>query len=233
MTRIARRYDSEGAKRRILSACVRLFIEQGYRETTMAQIIREADVSASTFQNIFKNKSGVLYSLTQFMFENQFAIAREIVGDNTAPATFYAVETALQLSLAEINESVRENYLEAYTTPEIMRFINRKLSAELYALFGAYRPQDDEEAFYQLEIGTSGVIRAYMAAPCDETFPLEVKVHRFLEITLPAFCIPEEERRAAVDFVAQLDMHRLTHEALEHLFSALAIKFDFALTQGL
>ena len=50
---MARRYDSEDAKRRILSACVRLFIEKGYKRTTMNDIIHDADVSAGTFQNVF------------------------------------------------------------------------------------------------------------------------------------------------------------------------------------
>ena len=57
---MARRYDSEDAKRRILSACVRLFIEKGYKRTTMNDIIHDADVSAGTFQNVFRTKDGVL-----------------------------------------------------------------------------------------------------------------------------------------------------------------------------
>ena len=48
---MARRYDKEDSKRRILSACVKLFIEKGYHNTTLAEILREADVTSSTFQN--------------------------------------------------------------------------------------------------------------------------------------------------------------------------------------
>ena len=51
------------AKKRILTACVRLFIERGYNGTTVAEIIKEADVSASSFQNIFRSKDGVLSEL--------------------------------------------------------------------------------------------------------------------------------------------------------------------------
>ena len=47
---MARRYDSEAARKRILSASVRLFLERGYHGTTMAAILKNADVSASTFQ---------------------------------------------------------------------------------------------------------------------------------------------------------------------------------------
>ena len=105
---MARRYDSEDSKRRILSACVRLFIEKGYRESKMAEIIACADVSTSTFHNIFRSKDGVLEELTEFMFENQFGAAHKIVGKEANPVLLYAVETSIQLTLAELNEHLRE-----------------------------------------------------------------------------------------------------------------------------
>lgn len=230
VTRIARRYDSEGARRRILASCVRLFIERGYRETTMSEIIREADVSASTFQNVFKNKSGVLFALAEFMFENQFTVAREIVGADAAPSLLYAVETALQLALAEANENIRENYLEAYAAPDIVRYINQKVAEDLHALFACYLPDASSADFYQIEIGTGGMIRAYMSVPCNQDFPLEQKIRRFLEMSLLAYSIPEAERRAAIDRVAQLDIRRLADDALRRLFKALAVRFQFTLT---
>ena len=58
-----RRYDSADAKRRILTACVRFFLEKGYTRTTVAEIVKEADVSISTFQNVFRTKDGVLVEL--------------------------------------------------------------------------------------------------------------------------------------------------------------------------
>ena len=53
-----RKYDSKESKWRILSACVRLFIQKGYHSTTLAEILKEADVTNSTFQNIFHTKNG-------------------------------------------------------------------------------------------------------------------------------------------------------------------------------
>ena len=60
-----RRYDSADAKRRILTACVRFFLEKGYTRTTVAEIVKEADVSISTFQNVFRTKDGVLVELAK------------------------------------------------------------------------------------------------------------------------------------------------------------------------
>ena len=109
-----RRYDSQDARRRVLAACARLFLEKGYTNTRMVDILKDADVSASSFQNIFRTKDGVLTELVQFMFSSQFGAARSIA-DSLPPVFVYAVETAIQLTLTELNENLREIYIEAYS----------------------------------------------------------------------------------------------------------------------
>ena len=69
---MARRYDSEAVRNRVLSTSVRLFLERGYHGTTMAAILKEADVSSSSFQNVFGNKAGVMYELMKLMFLSSF-----------------------------------------------------------------------------------------------------------------------------------------------------------------
>ena len=83
------------AKKRILTVCVRLFLEKGYKRSTLAEIIEKADVSYSTFQNIFRAKDGVLTELVEFMFSNQFAMARGEAGAKLPPV--YVYETAKEL----------------------------------------------------------------------------------------------------------------------------------------
>ena len=73
---MAKRRDGFITEKRILQVCVRLFLERGYRGTTTTQILNDAQVSSSSFQNLFTSKEGVLLELVKFMFENQFAIAR-------------------------------------------------------------------------------------------------------------------------------------------------------------
>lgn len=111
------------AKKRILTVCVRLFLEKGYKRSTLAEIIEKADVSYSTFQNIFRAKDGVLTELVEFMFSNQFAMARGEAGAKLPPVYVYAVETAIQMTLTELNENLREIYVESYTHSEVSEFI--------------------------------------------------------------------------------------------------------------
>ena len=52
----------------------------------MLQIFKEAQVSSGSFQNLFRSKDGVLLELVNFMFENQFGMARSVAGAELPPA---------------------------------------------------------------------------------------------------------------------------------------------------
>lgn len=166
------------SKKRILTVCVRLFLEQGYKKTTVSEIVHKAEVSNSSFQNIFRAKDGVRTELAAFMFENQFAMARSTAGRQLPPVCVYAVETAIQMTLTELNENLREIYLEAYTQKEASEHILRETAKELFGIFGPYQPE----------------------------LTLEKKLRLFLMMSLRAYHVPEAEIAQAVAFIEGLNM---------------------------
>ena len=66
------------AKRRILAVCVKLFLEQGYKNTSVSQIVDEADVARGSYLNLFPTKDKILLDLVETMFSGQFSVARGI-----------------------------------------------------------------------------------------------------------------------------------------------------------
>ena len=227
-----RRYDSEDAKRRILSSCVRLFLLKGYRETTLADVMAEADVSSSSFRNIFGTKDGILSELVDVMFENQFEMAGAALENPASPAMLYAVETAIQMAITERNENLREIYLEAYAHPDIAEQIHRKTAGAVARIFRPYLPECTDSDFYEMEIGTAGIMTGYMARRCDIYFTLERKLDRFLHMSLGAYQVPKPEQDAIVSRICKLDICRIADSVMQKLFAALAMKFDFSLSQS-
>ena len=223
---MANRNEKEASRKRILSTCVRLFLEQGFKHTPPKQILTEADVSAGTFYNLYRTKAGVLTELTEFMFQNQFTIAGQIAQGETDPVKLYAVETAIQLTLAELNENLRDVYLEAYTCPDTLTLIHRRTAGELQAAFGAYLPEATAADFLEMEVGTAGMMRAYMACRCTADFPLERKISRFLTMSLRVFRVPEDERARIITHVATLDMYLLARRVMNALFESLSMHFE-------
>ncbi len=219
------------AKKRILTVCVKLFLEKGYKMTTMAEIIEKADVSYSSFQNIFRAKDGVLTELVAFMFENQFAMARSEAGKKLPPVYIYAVETAIQLTLTELNENLREIYIEAYTQKEASEYILRQTAKELHEIFSPYLPGRTEQDFYDLEIGSAGIMRGYMARPCDEGLTLERKIRAFLTVSLRVYRVPQEEIERIIRFVEGMNVRAMAERVMHTLFEALAMRYEFSLAE--
>lgn len=230
MIEIAITSASLPAKKRILTVCVKLFLEKGYKKTTVAEIVQKAKVSNSSFQNIFRAKDGVLTELVEFMFGSQFELARKNVDEKLPPVYVYALETAIQLTLTELNENLREIYVEAYTQQEALNFIMGAMAKELHEIFGSYQPELTEKDFYAMEIGSASIMRGYMAQPCDEEFTLEEKLKVFLGMTLSAYKVPESGQQEAIAFIQTLDIRDIAERVMHTIFKALAMRFEFSLS---
>ena len=225
------RRDSSETKRKILTVCVRLFLEQGYKNTTVSQIVDEAGVARGSYLNLFPTKDRILLELTETMFGGQFGMARSIADIKLPPVYAYAVETAIQLTLTELNENLREIYIEAYSLPETSEYIYLHTTAELKQIFSANFPDYSDSDFYEMEIGTAGLMRNYMARKCDIHFPLERKLSRFLTAAMRVYRVPEDELEQAVRFVERLDIRSIAERVMHTLFQTLAMHYDFSLQE--
>ena len=225
------RRDSSETKRKILTVCVRLFLEQGYKNTSVSQILDEAGVARGSYLHLFPTKDRILLDLTETMFGGQFGVARSIADSKLPPVYAYAVETAIQLTLTELNENLREIYIEAYSLPETSEYIYLHTTAELKQIFSANFPDYSDSDFYEMEIGTAGLMRNYMARKCDIHFPLERKLSRFLTAAMRVYRVPEDELEQAVRFVERLDIRSIAERVMHTLFQTLAMHYDFSLQE--
>ena len=214
------RRDSREAKRKILTVCVRLFLEQGYHNTSVSQIVEEAGVARGSYLNLFPTKDKILLELAGTMFSGQFSVARSVADRQLPPVYAYAVETAIQLTLTELNENLREIYIEAYSQPDTAEYIYIHTTAELKQIFGANFPDQTESDFYEMESGTAGLMRSYMAR----------KLSRFLSAAMRVYRVPEEEQVKTLAFIRSLDMRATATEVMKKLFAMLEMTFDFKLS---
>lgn len=229
---MALRPRSFETKEKVLSVCVRLFLEQGYHNTPVSQILNEAEISASSFQNIFRSKDGVLSELVSYMFKSQFDTAKrfsEMPQLNNSPVFVYAVETAIQLTIIEINENIRDMYIEAYSVPETLEYIHEYTAIELKRIFGSAFPEFTEHDFYELEIGSAGLMRGYMMKKCDIHFSLEKKLECFLSLSLRGYRVSEAEIKKITVYVKTIDIRAMAQTVLDKLFSELEMRFNFKL----
>lgn len=213
-------------KNHILAVSAKLFLEQGYRNTTIKEIADKSGVSVSSIQNFFHSKDGLLAELEKIMFAGQFGAAKMTAENKLSPEYIYAAETAIQLALTECNENIREIYMEVYTLPNTVEYIHEKTTGELKAIFGSRFPDFGESEFYEMEIGSAALMRGYMAKSCGIHFPLERKIERFLTAVLRIYRVEEEEIEQILKFVFSLDLNELANRVTNQLFDMLKYKFS-------
>ena len=105
-------------------------------------------------------------------------------------------------------------------------------TAELKQIFGANFPDYTDSDFYEMEIGTAGLMRSYMARKCDIHFPLERKLSRFLTAALRVYKVPEDEQAEVLAFIQTLDIKAIATDVMHKLFGMLEMKYDFKLSSG-
>ena len=195
-------------QQKVLRSAVALFLEKGYTRTTTGEIATAAGIGQSSFFHVFPSKEALLLELVQRMFAGQFDLAGQHSGAED-PVFLYAVETALQLHIAELTEPLRELYVMGYTLPSTSAFIYRSTAARLQKIFGPYVPGAQPKDFYEMEIASGSIMRGFMSVPCDVYFTMEAKISRFLDCSLKLYDVPKEKRAAITAAVLRMDLHTM------------------------
>ena len=195
-------------QQKVLRGAVALFLEKGYTKTTTGEIAKAAGIGQSSFFHVFPSKEALLLELVKRMFGGQFDLAGQHSGTED-PVFLYAVETALQLHIAELTEPLRELYVMAYSLPTTADYLYRSTAKRLQTIFGPYLPDAQPKDFYEMEIASAGIMRGFMSVPCGLYFTIEAKITRFLDCALKLYDIPAEKRAAVTAAVLQMDLHAM------------------------
>lgn len=201
-------------QQKVLRAAVALFLENGYTKTTTGEIAKAAGIGQSSFFHVFPSKEALLLELVKRMFGGQFDLAGQYSGTED-PVFLYAVETALQLHIAELTEPLRELYVMAYSLPTTADFLYHSTSKRLQTIFSEHLPNAEPKDFYEMEIASASIMRGFMSVPCDVYFTMEAKISRFLDCALKLYDVPKEKRAAITAAVLQIDLHTMALDIIQ------------------
>ena len=221
MAKIGEQPSGALTRRKMMSSAVMLFFEKGYHNTTTAEIARRVGMSNSSFFRAFENKEAVLRAFVEYMFDLQFEKAR-----NEEPLMVYAVETAVQMHTAEMNEQLRDLYVSAYSLPTTSEYIHRRTAEKLKRLFEEYMPDAEEQDFYEIDIATSGIARGYIVKPCSEEFTMEMKIRRYIRCAMMLYGVPVEVIEEITDKVVAMDLKTVAEGIVNEAMSRYKEEFE-------
>lgn len=207
--------ETERIRTSVLLAAAKLFVAQGFVNTSIQQIADTAGIHKSTLMYVFKSKDEVLAELVQYMLDRHAAATEALLdGKTTDPILIYASALTLRLYTAESKDHIRDLYVTVYTLPKTTIIIHQTMAPRLEKAVGSYLPGFRTKDFFELELASGGILRSFMAVPCDLYFTMERKVRRVLESVLLLCRVPEEKIQETLDFVSQFDWSAIVQNTI-------------------
>ena len=211
--------------RKILTAATALFIEKGFERTKITDIAKLSGVPKSKILYIMNSKEEILSLLvTKFLDGVTSAsdrAAKELTDDKVL---ILLTNEVLQLYMAEMNEDMRNLYLSGYSMPKTSEEVLKRRTDIMYEAFSGTVKGFERKDFYETEIASMGIMRAYMTVPCDMYFTKEAKAKRLVTMLLRIYKAEEEKINEAIEFIGRIDFEAVAKRAVQSVFDELEIK---------
>ena len=211
--------------RKILTAATALFMQKGFERTTFVDIAKLSDVPKSKILYEFASKEEILSLLvTKFLdgvAEASDAVSKKLTDDKLL---IFMASEVLQIYMAEMSDDMRNLYLAGYSMPKTSEEVLKRRTEILYREFGNMLPYLELKDFYELEIASMGIMRAYISVPCSMYFTLEAKTDRLISTMLKIYDIDNKRIEEVKEFMKKIDFEAVAKKTVEDVFEELGIK---------
>lgn len=225
MANIRSETESRELYRQILTAATAMFMQKGYEKTSITDIAKMSGVPKSKILYEMKSKEDILGMLVAKFLDGVTEAANSVSKKLTDDEVLiFMANEVLQIYMAEMNEDMRNLYLSAYSMPKTSETVLRRRTDLLYEKFGYMFPTFAVKDFYELEIASVGIMRAYMTVKCDMYFTIEAKVERLITTMLRIYEIDNYVIDEVQEFIKKIDFESLAKKAVHDAFKELNIK---------
>ncbi len=189
----------------IVRAATKLFLENGYSNTTMKMISKEASTGLGNITYYFHSKDDLLLLLVEELMDFHSDMIEKVLGDTNDSVFAYSSELVSQIALCEIDDCARDIYYSAYSCPGIIAFIKEWGAKKNYTLLKDRLPDWTRQDFINRENIAAFIEFSAIASRCDNNFSLEEKITLTLDSLISLYQIPTEERKAVIDKILTFD----------------------------
>jgi AcrR family transcriptional regulator len=151
-----REEKSQDLVKTIIDVTRELFLSQGYRKTTIRQIIDKVGINTGSLYHYFKDKEDIFLHITRQTY-NDFITYVDSMTEGDDVSVKYALTRALEFKLVEDYDRIAELYLEAYSSWRIggmVQPINMKRNKDF---FHQYNPDFTEEDYHNRTLAMRGM----------------------------------------------------------------------------
>ena len=211
--------------RKILTAATALFVQKGFERTTFNDIAKLSGVPKSKILYVMNSKEEILGLLVTRFLDGVTSASDKVAKKLTDDKVLILIANeVLQLYMAEMNEDMRNLYLSGYSMPKTSEEVLKRRTDMMYEAFSETFKNSAWNDFYETEIASMGIMRAYMTVPCDTSFTIEAKAKRLVTMLLRIYKAEDEKITEAISFIEKIDFATVAKEAVQSVFDELAIQ---------
>ena len=197
----------------IIQLAARLFIDEGYQNTSISKLAKTLDLSPGNITFYFKNKEQLLAVLVDEQIDFQRLMMEQAADDGTSSLLAYCLELAAMASICEEDAAAKEYFASAYTSDLTLKLIRKSDTEKTKAVFGAYCPHWTQEQWAATENIVSGIEYATIMTKESE-IPLPMQIERAMNAIMLLYEVPEDLRNLKIEKVLAMDYRALGRKIL-------------------
>ena len=206
---------------RIIKGAVKLFLQNGYSNTTLKMIQEDTGVKMGNITYYFRTKEDMLFILVQEIMDFHLTVIDETHEKTGDAMLACALEVAIQIALCENNDKAWDLYHSSYTHQHILEMIKDWTAKKNFHLLGERFPDMSEADFRVLENVCTSIELSALTTPCDRYYTLEDKITLTLDSIMKIYEIPKEERQEVIKKVLAYDLATLGNKIFDDFVSRL------------
>ncbi|MBQ4644721.1 MAG: TetR/AcrR family transcriptional regulator [Clostridia bacterium] len=195
-------------KLKIIQTALRLFLENGFSNTSARALCNDLDISLGNLTFYFPSKEHLLAVLIEMLCDFQWKMMKEEADDGISLVLAVCLELMSMTSAAEENETAKDLFISAYTSPITLEIIRKNDSQRAKTVFSEYCPDWTDEHFVEAEALVSGIEYATLMTTKTSS-PLDARISGALDAILYIYKVPEETRKIKIQKVLSMDYKKI------------------------
>ena len=149
-------------RHKILNSAKDLFTHQGYKKTTIRQIVEKSGILTGSIYYLYKNKEDIFQALILSLTKNCIKKIDDIYAEES-PEFRYAAVCAVELKAVENDAIVRECYFAGYSSRMIFEQLVIQFTDLAMALFTGTKHACSREDYFHKTLLIKGAMRSCIA----------------------------------------------------------------------
>lgn len=195
-------------KYEIIRVATKLFLEQGYSNTTPHRICEELDISTGNLTYYFPTKDHLLNVLVEMLCAFQWKMVRDAADHGQTSLLAVCMELATMIAAGEQSPIAKDLFVASYSSPACLRFIQQNDMARSKQVYAEFCEGWDDERHAEAEMLVSGIEYASLMAD-DDTVSLEMRISGALNSIMLIYGVPQELRHQKIEKVLATDYRTL------------------------